>query len=171
MNKNRLLIIALMALLGFGFAMTDAMVAGMSKVNKKQLVGSWALVSITNTLSDKRTIQGFGQNDGVVIFERNGRFVQTLTRSDLPKFASNNRNTGTPDENKAVIQGSLSLFGTYTINNDGALTLHIDRSTFPNWNGTDQKRAITSLTGNELKWHNPVATVGGTTETVWKRTK
>jgi hypothetical protein len=114
-------------------------------------------------------MQGFGLSDGVVVFEPNGRFVQALARSDLPKFASNNRSTGTADENKAVVQGSLILFGTYSVADDGALTLHMERSTFPNWNGSDQKRTITSLTSDELKWHNPAASIGGTTETVWKR--
>jgi hypothetical protein len=79
---------------------------------------------------------------------------------------------GTPEENKAILHGSLLLFGTYSLDEaDGTLTLHMERSSFPNWNGTDQKRVITSLTANELKWHNPAASVGGTTETVWKRGK
>ena len=150
-------------------ALPHAMAQGMSKIDKTKLVGSWTLVSINNTLPDGKTMQGFGSNDGVVVFEANGRFVQALARSDLPKIASNNRSTASTDENKAIVQGSLTLFGTYTATDDGALTLHMERSTFPNWNDSDQKRTITSLTANELKWHNPGASVGGTTETVWKR--
>jgi len=38
------------------------------------------------------------------------------SRSDLPKFASNNRNDGTSDEYKAIVQGSIAHFGTYTVN-------------------------------------------------------
>ena len=67
----------------------------------------------------------------------------------------NNRNTETPDENKAVVQASLALFGTYKVNKDGTMTLRIDRSSFPNWNGTDQSRTVTTLTDKELTWHNP----------------
>ena len=160
-----------MLCVGVALTLTDATAQGIKKIDKTKLVGSWTLVSINNTLPDGKTMQGFGSNDGVVVFEANGKFVQALARSDLPKFASNNRSTGSPDENKAVIQGSLTLFGTYTATDDGALTLHMERSTFPNWNGTDQKRTITSLTANELKWHNPAATIGGTTDTVWKRTQ
>ena len=38
-----------------------------------------------------------------------------------------------------------------------------------NWNGTDQKRLIGSLTADELKYTNPAASVGGTAELTWKR--
>ncbi len=160
-----------MLCVGIALTMTDAMAQGTSKIDKRKLVGSWTLVAVSNTLPDGKTTQNFGPNDGVVIFAANGTFVQALARPDIPKFASNNRNTGSPDENKAVVQASLAFFGTYTVGKDGTLTLHMERSTFPNWNGTDQMRTITSLTAHELKWHNPLATVGGTTETAWKRTK
>jgi hypothetical protein len=141
------------------------------KIDKDKLVGNWTLVSINNTTPDGKTFQGFGLNDGMLVFGANGSFVQALVRSDLPKFKSDNRNTGTADEDKGVIEGSLTFFGTYTVNNDDTFSMHIIRSTFPNWDNTDQKRIVVSLTGDELKWHNPAATVGGTTETVWKRSK
>ena len=70
------------------------------------------LVSNTTTSPNART---FGPNDGVAIFEANGRFSLSLVRSDLPKIASNNRDTGTPDENKAIVQGSIAYFGTYSV--------------------------------------------------------
>jgi len=175
MNRmNKMLTVTTLAMLCIGIAVstTGALAQAKAKISKARLVGSWTLVSIDNTLPDGKTVRGFDQNDGVVIFEANGRFVQFLARSDLPKIASNNRNTGSPDENKAIIQGSLAFYGTYTVNaGDGTVTFHIERSTFPNWNGSDQKRIITSLTAKELKWHNPAATIGGTTETDWKRSK
>jgi hypothetical protein len=150
---------------------SDAMAQKAASVSKAKLVGTWSLVAVNNTTPDGKTAVTFDQGDGMIIFQRNGSFVQALIRSDLPKIASNNRATGTADENKAVVQGSLTYIGTYTVAKDGTLTLHLDRSTFANWNGTDQMRMITSLTGTELKWHNPAATVGGTTETEWKRVK
>ena len=153
---------------GIALTLTGAVAQGVPKIDKTKLVGSWTLVSLNSTLPDGRVV-GFGSDDGVLIFESSGRFIQALTRSDLPKFASNNRSTGSPDENKAVIQGSLTLFGTYAATDEGDLTLHMERSTFPNWNGSDQKRIITSLTANELRWLSPAPTIGGKTEAVWKR--
>jgi len=171
MNRVTTLILAAIALLFLGLALPAGNAVGqqMAKINKAQLVGSWMLASNTATRPGVRT---FGPNDGVAIFEANGRFSLQLVRSDLPKFASNNRDTGTPDENKAIVQGSITYFGTYSVNEaDGTLTLHIERSSFPNWNGTDQKRTIASLTAEELRYTNPAASVGGTAELVWKRVK
>jgi hypothetical protein len=50
---------------------------------------------------------------------------------DHKLFASNNRLDGTPDENRASVQGSIAYFGTYTVNDaDHTLTFHIERCTF-----------------------------------------
>jgi Lipocalin-like domain len=69
-------------------------------------------------------------------------------------------------------QGSIAYFGTYSLNKtDGTLTLHIERSSFANRNGTDQQRLIASLTATDLKYTNPAASTGGTAELAWKRVK
>jgi hypothetical protein len=83
--------------------------ADAAKVDQKQLVGDWALVSAGAPNPD---IKPFGPNDGFATFQSNGRFSLQLILSGLPKFASNNRATGTPEENKAVVQGSISYFGS-----------------------------------------------------------
>jgi hypothetical protein len=49
------------------------------------------------------------------MFDPNGHFSEIIIRSDLPKFASNNREAGTPEENKAAMQGSIAYFGTYSV--------------------------------------------------------
>ena len=155
----------------FGLALLAGSVVGApkAKVSKRQLVGSWSLVSNTTANS---SAPPFGANDGFAVFESNGRFSLSLVRADLPKFASNNRATGTADENKAVVQGSIAYFGTYSVNAaDGSMTLHIERSSFPNWDGTDQQRTITSLTAQELKYTNSAASTGGSAELTWKRVK
>jgi hypothetical protein len=159
-------------LLVLGLALSgDDAIGQQEKINKTQLVGSWTLVSNTGS-NQSPAAKNFGPNDGFATFEANGRFSIQLVRSDLPKFASNNRDTGTAEENKAVVQGSITYFGTYSVNEgDGALTLHIERSSFPNWNGIDQKRIIATLNAEELKYTNPTASVGGTAVLAWKRAK
>jgi Lipocalin-like domain len=90
-------------------------------------------------------------------------------RSDLPKFASNNRQQGAAEENKAIVQGSISYFGTYTVD-EGAktLTFHIEGCSFPNWIGTDQKRSFT-LANDEMTWSVASGSSGKPIRAVWKR--
>ena len=136
----------------------------------KDLVGAWTLESDTGTTADGRTIQPFGpQPKGVAIFDRAGHFAIVNARSDLPKFASNNRMQGTAAENEAIVHGSFAFFGTYSVK-DGVIVQHIEGGTWPAWEGTDQKRTITSFTGDEQIW-TTVTSFGGKSELHWKRMK
>ena len=135
-----------------------------------QLVGTWKLVSITLDQDGKKT-DLYGPNpQGVTIFDGNGHFARMAIQSNLTKFASNNRQAGTPEENKAVVQGSIAYSGTYTWNAaDKGCTFHVEASTFPNWVGADQRRLF-NFAGDELWETNPSASVGtGKTLNVWKR--
>jgi hypothetical protein len=122
---------------------------------------------------DGKKTPTFGPNpSGLTIFGSDGRYVSFVVRSDVPKFASNSRTAGTPEENKAAVQGGIATFGRYTINEaDHTLTLNIERSSYPNWNGTEQKRPMT-LAGDELTYIVPVSSGGsGRGEVVLKRVK
>src|SRR5262245_47964410 len=89
------------------------------------LVGSWQFVSSVNTAKDGAKSEVFGPSPkGIFIFGADGHFAQLLTRASLPKFAAENRGQGTADENKAVVQGSIALFGTYKIA-DKVLVLNV----------------------------------------------
>jgi lipocalin-like protein len=64
----------------------------------KDLVGTWTLVFITLEQDGKKT-DFYGSNpQGQLTYDPDGRFSVIITRSDLPKFASNNRQSGTPEE-------------------------------------------------------------------------
>ena len=113
----------------------------------------------------------FGANGkSVIIFDSNGRYASVTLTANLPKFASGNRNTGTPEENKAVVQGSIAHFGAYSVA-DKVITLKVEGSTWPHWTGTDQKRNVISFTSDEIKWTVLPASIGGTAEVGWKRVK
>ncbi|MGO9177048.1 MAG: lipocalin-like domain-containing protein [Desulfobaccales bacterium] len=138
----------------------------------QQIQGSWILVSIYNE-QDGKKIDLYGPNPrGSIILTPDGRFIYIIMRASLPKFAANNRMKGTAEENQAVIQGSHATFGKYTVasNKEHTVNVHIEGSTFPNWDGQDQKRVMI-VSGDELKITNPNATTGGTNYMVWKRAK
>jgi hypothetical protein len=118
------------------------------------------------------TSDTYGPNaKGVLTLDANGRYVLVFMRASLPKFASNNRMTGTPDENKAIVQGSFASFGTYSINAaEKTIIFRIESATFPNWDGDEQKRGFT-LSGDDLKYVVLVASGGGIATVTWKRAK
>jgi len=102
MNRLRAVKAAMMsaAFLMATFLMGSA-VGQSAKTAKEQFVGSWTLVSLTAGEGADQTLP-YGPNPkGTMMVDANGRFSITVLRSDLPKLASNNRMTGTADENKA----------------------------------------------------------------------
>ena len=136
----------------------------------RDLVGAWVNISNINIRPDGTRTETFGPDSkGMIIFDASGRYVSVTTSANLPKFASGNRNTGTPEENKAVVQGSIAHFGTYSVA-DKVITLKVEGGTWPGWTGTDQKRPIMSFAGDEIKW-SVAASIGGTTEVGWRRAK
>ena len=124
----------------------------------KDLVGTWMLVSSVAQQGGAKT-DTFGPNpSGTLVFDSNGRYVLAFLRSDLPKVASNNRTSETPDESRAIAQGQTAHFGTYTVvDADKVMVFHIEHSTFPNWDGTEQRRVF-SVKGNELIYTSPGST-------------
>src|SRR5215469_4234692 len=139
----------------------------------KDLVGTWTLVSLTLEKDGQKTDM-YGPNpQGQATWDPTGRFSEIITRSDLPKFASNNRREGTPEENKAVVQGSLAFFGTYSVSEtDKTYTQHVESCTFSNWNGTERKYSF-DLSGDQLTVTviSTPSTGTGTAHAVWKRAK
>ena len=141
----------------------------------KDLVGTWTLVSLTLEKDGQKTDM-YGPNpQGQRTVDPTGRFSEIITRSDLPKFASNNRQAGTPEENKAVVQGSLAFFGTSSVSEtDKTYTQHVESCTFPNWNGSERKYSF-DISGDErtvtVISAPSTGTGTGTAHAVWRRAK
>jgi len=157
--------------LTLGLALFASELAGQQKQGN-ELVGAWAIVSSDTVRPDGNRSPTFDRSPkGILILDASGHYALELMRAELPKFASNNRTEGTPEENKAAVQGVLAHYGRYSINDtDHSLTFHIEGSSFPNWNGTEQKRPFTH-SGDELKWKTAAASGGGSAELVWKRVR
>jgi hypothetical protein len=128
-----------------------------------QIVGTWIAVSQYVEQGDKR-LEPFGSDPkGMVVYDADGRFSLVLLSATLPRFASNNRLTGTAEENRAIVQGSMAYFGRYTVDErQKKLLIHYDGSTFPNWDGKDQVRLI-EISGDEMNIVSPASAVGGGT--------
>jgi Lipocalin-like domain len=120
---------------------------------KDMLVGAWTLLLVDGVKADGTQAPLYGPNPiGSVIYTPNGRYsVQIMRTVNRPPFKSNNRDTGTADENKATVQGTLSYFGTYTVEEAGkSISLRIEGSSFPNAEGGTQRLQVSSVTDDEL---------------------
>ncbi|MDB5798277.1 MAG: hypothetical protein JWP36_2179 [Paucimonas sp.] len=136
----------------------------------KELVGTWKLVSVDNVVGGKRTPLYGPSPKGIFVLTPDNNYVTTVMKADLPKVASNNRMAGTPDENKAIVQGSIAHYGTYTVDPAAkSITMNVEAATFPNWNGTSQKRNY-AIAADKLTVTVPAASTGsGISEIVYKR--
>jgi len=141
---------------------------------KDQLVGTWLLVSVVNEAADGSKSEGFGSNPkGVIIFASDGYFSLLQSRAELPKIATNDRAKATPEEAAAIVGGAIAYYGTYSVNEaDKVILVKLQASTYANLvGGPEQKRMITLLTADELRFVNPRTPSGVTLHTVWKRAK
>src|SRR6195256_5889062 len=145
-----------------------------AKSLKEQIVGTWNFVVAEVAAPDGKKSFPFGETPkGILSFTADGRFAQIHVAGDVPKIASNNRLTGTPEEYAEIMRRSISVFGTYTIDEDKkTVTYKIVSSSFPNWQGEAQTRAIDKLTADEFINTNPnVAGGRGSASNFYRRVK
>jgi hypothetical protein len=143
-----------------------------SAQSASDLVGTWMLVSSVTEKDGVRTEQFGSGAKGRLTLDDDSHFMLTIIGPALPQFASNNRAGGTAEENKAVVSKSIAMIGNYSVNTaDKTLTFKVESATFPNWNGTEQRRLIANGDQDELKYITPTASSGGVGTVAWKRAK
>jgi hypothetical protein len=144
-----------------------------NKLLKEQFIGTWALVSVDNIYPDSSRIHPYGENPkGMLIFDERSNYAIQIYKAVRPKIVSGDKNVCTPEESKALIQGSNAHFGKYEVDEaKHTITFKIEHASFPNWEGADQERTYI-YTGNEIKYVVTNATQGGkavVAEVVWRR--
>ena len=155
--------VGIYAAAALGVSLLASTATGQQTSLKDQLLGTWTLVS-------HESVSMYGANPkGVAFFDADGQFIITVMRSDRAKYAIAHPAQGTAEENKATAQGTMTYFGSYSVNEaDSTIAIHIEASSFPNWNGADQKR-IFAITGDQLTL--TARALGGSADVVWKRAK
>jgi Lipocalin-like domain len=161
------------ALLALALSAAAAAAQGANSL-KDQIVGTWGFVVAEVTAPDGKKSFPFGETPkGILIFTADGHFAQIHVASDVPKIASNNRLTATPEEYAAIMRRSLSVFGTYTVDEaNKTVTYTITSASFPNWEGETQTRSIDKLTSDEFVNTNPSVAGGrGSASNLYRRLK
>ena len=168
--KSRTIAAALLALALSAGAASAQPATGL----KGQIVGTWNFVVAEVTAPDGQKSFPFGKTPkGILIFTADARFAQIHVASDVPRIASNNRLTGTPEEYAGIMRRSLSVFGTYTVDEaNKTVTYNIVSASFPNWQGETQTRSIDKLTSDEfVNTNTSVAGGRGSASNFYKRVK
>ena len=170
---NRRSTVSLVVTTALGLALSPGRAISQQKPLKDQLVGAWTLISFELTRPDGSTSYLFGTYPkGINTYDADGHFTLIFLRPDLPKLASGDQSRVTPEEAQAISTGSISYYGTYTVNEVAkTLNLQIDGTTLVNLAGIEQKRLITSISADEIKLRNPTAVGGGHIDLVLKRAK
>lgn len=128
-------------------ALSVASCASAPSAPPNQVVGTWRMVA-ADIERDGQTAPAYGERpNGMLSFTPDMRFVEVLTDSSVPRFASAVRGDGTDEENRAAMAGSIGLFGTYTVDAQGQFSGNrVEGATFPNWIGdvrtTDELRIV-----------------------------
>ncbi|MCK1687362.1 lipocalin-like domain-containing protein [Bradyrhizobium sp. 145] len=143
--------------IGLGLALSVAAFA-QEKSAKEQLVGAWTLVAVTSEMDDGQIGEPFGPSPkGVMIsqlmaisrFSNRARKFQRLRLMTEPRRR--------PRRRKVSWRQAFAYYGTYSVDeNTKGMMVNLAASTSANVAAIpNQKRTITLLNSDELKFDNP----------------
>jgi lipocalin-like protein len=142
-------------------------------MSKEKLIGTWKLVSATYRRPNGEAIDYLGAHPrGALMYDQHGNMSIHLMRLERPRFATDDRTSGTPEQAKAALDGYLGYFGTFTLDEGKkTVTHHIEGATFPNWVDAGQTRSF-EIVGDQLILRTPTLFIAGGPamgELVWRR--
>ena len=128
----------------------------------KDLVGTWEYLDAYVELPNGTITRNFGDRPrGLFIIQRNGWYSHIVLADDLPTIASGLFKVMTDAEAQAVATNVLPHFGTWDAEEKkGRFTVHIQKSSFANFDGLDQVRVVLALDRNTLRYRNLLVTNG-----------
>jgi hypothetical protein len=136
------------------------------------LAGTWELVAADVIHPDGARERDYGSAPrGLLMIDTRGRYSLQIFKSERPRFASGDRATGTPAEYAAAVLGSSTHFGTLAVDAAAhALVFRVEAASFPNQDGTVQRRAY-ELAGDELSYRVAPRPNGDVPISVWRRVR
>ncbi len=133
--------------------------------------GTWRMAAATVEVNGKTLLPYGPEPQGKLVFTTDMHFVEFMHDPRIPRFKSNERGGGTDAENRAVLAGSLALYGRYTVDAEGNFSGNtVEGSSFPNWIGDARttKELRMEVEGNRMTEH--FQRPGGAKVTiVWER--
>ena len=150
------------------FGLTHAMAQDVSSISS--IEGTWMLTFADVLHPDGTRGSDYGTKPkGMMHIDSAGRYAIFIFDESRPLFASGDKKTGTEAEIRSAFMGTSSHYGTVTIDPaDHTLDFHIEGSTYPNWEGTTQRRRF-EIDANTLSYRVPPRPNGDVPLTGWKR--
>lgn len=153
-----------------------AMLAGLATSDAAEpahefpLQGTWTLVAADKILPGGARARDYGDEPkGRLIVDDQGRYSLQIFKSERLRFATDSKADGSVDEFKSAVVGSSTHYGMVTIDyKQNLLMFSIEGSSFPNWEGTVQKRHY-KIDGQELSYQVPPRADGSIPISVWRR--
>jgi hypothetical protein len=156
-----------------GFAQSKKSALGQSNPSqhKNVLVGTWKLVSATNTDDKGRTQDAFGANPtGFLTYTADGRMMAIITYGGRKPLSVSDHVAAPPEERAQAFVSMIAYAGRYSYDGD-KVTHHVEAASVENWVHTDLVRTA-KLQGNRLVLRTPPMLIDGATgifELAWKR--
>jgi type II secretory pathway pseudopilin PulG len=133
-----------LAFLCVGIALLASNAVAQQKTLKELIVGTWLLDSVYDQYQDGKKTNPWGPGvKGIAMYNANGWFSWQMMSADRSKTASNNP--------RDPVGQAIAHFGTYTVDEAAkTMSTHIERCTFPQWDGTDGTVAIAFPSEDDL---------------------
>jgi hypothetical protein len=136
------------------------------------LEGTWTLVAADRIGADGVQRRDYGEHPaGRMIVDAEGRYAIAIYSDERPRYAAGDKARGTAAEHAAAALGSSTHFGTLVVDS-ATLRFRIERASFPNWEGTEQRREY-RLRGDTLSYRVPASASGNGSVaiSVWRRVR
>ena len=142
---------------------------------KDTLVGTWRLLSATETTEKGEQSDLFGRNPtGFLTYTADGRMMGIISHAGRKPLSVPDHISAAPAEERAEAFATFVAYaGTYTQETDRVIH-HVQAAWLENWVGTDQVRIIAKLQADQLILRTrPYLSRGRTvtSELVWQRLK
>lgn len=136
------------------------------------LAGTWTLAAADDLHADGSRTRGYGQAPkGRLIIDAAGRYSLQIFKAERARFASGDKRKGTAAEFEGAVLGSSTHYGTVAVDEAAhVLVFRIEGASYPNWEGTEQRRSY-ELKGGELSYQVPPAPDGTIPISVWRRVR
>src|SRR5215469_5352882 len=163
MPMKRRLVIAVLAMLAIPLSARTQ--------SNDAIVGTWKLVSATDTTDKGAVRDAFGKNPaGLLTYTADGRMMVIITHAGRKSLSVDDYISAPPEERAEAFATVLAYSGRYT-RRSGEVIHHIEICSIQNRVNRDMVRTIVALEDNRLILRTPQRLHGtmATTELIWER--